>query len=241
MKEQIYTIPVIDGFKAESECAFCTMYNKLEAETVDYMLGPSYMEDDIRMETDKIGFCPKHSHQMYQKQNRLGVALMLHTHLKKINSDISSFRPENSKKGFLWQSKAEKAGKTKMTAYIDNITNSCYICNRIDTTFERYIDTFFYMWKKKPEIKELFQNSGGLCIHHFSMLLSNAERLDMTDYTKFCSMAFDIEKKALKELEEDVEWFINKFDYKYADMPWKNSKDALVRALFKLSSIKEEE
>ena len=82
MKEQIYTIPVNEGFEQGGECPFCNMYNTLEKDALDYMLGASYMEDDIRMETNKTGFCSKHYEMMYGEQNRLGVALMLHTHLQ---------------------------------------------------------------------------------------------------------------------------------------------------------------
>ncbi|MBO5560490.1 MAG: hypothetical protein J6A07_02420, partial [Firmicutes bacterium] len=70
MKEKIYTIPVNDGFEKGGECPFCNMYQQLEKDAVDYMLGPSYMEDDIRMETNKTGFCKKHYKHLYIQQNR---------------------------------------------------------------------------------------------------------------------------------------------------------------------------
>jgi len=41
----------------------------------------------------------------------------------------------------------------------------------------------------------------------------------------------------MKRLQEDLEWFINKFDYRYADEPWKNAKDALPRAIQKINGI----
>ena len=83
MKEQLYTIPVNDAFEKECECPLCQMYDELEKESIDFMLGPSYMEDDIRMATDKTGFCAKHIKQLYDGQNRLGIALMpvSYTHL----------------------------------------------------------------------------------------------------------------------------------------------------------------
>ena len=80
MKEQLYTIPVNDAFNEPCECPLCKIYDNLEQESIDFMLGPSYMEDDIRMETNKTGFCTKHIKQLYDRQNRLGIALMLHTH-----------------------------------------------------------------------------------------------------------------------------------------------------------------
>ena len=37
----------------------------------------------------------------------------------------------------------------------------------------------------------------------------------------------------MKRMQEDIEWFINKFDYRYQNEPWKNAKDALPRAIQK--------
>lgn len=242
MKEQIYTIPVTDGFNEGGECPFCNMYKKLDKDAVDYMLGPSYMEDDIRLDTNKIGFCKEHYHKMYHEQNRLGLALMLHTHIQQINKDLESLFAEPrtaSKKGLF--SKPPKENN-KIASYINNITNSCYICNKIEETFSRYIDTFFYMWVKKPEIKELVKNSKGFCLEHFNILIDNGEKLlKPAEYEEFLKFLLPIQLENLKRLEEEVEWFTNKFDYKYAEQPWKTSKDSVPRALLKISSVFEDE
>ena len=84
MKETIYTIPVNEAFDKDSECPFCDLHNSLEQEGIEYMLGASYMEDDIRAETDKVGFCKRHYEMMYKNGNRLGLALMVQTHLQKV-------------------------------------------------------------------------------------------------------------------------------------------------------------
>ena len=59
MKEKLYTIPLMDAFKAEDECPFCFVERQLEQHAMDFVLGAgaSYMEDDVRAETDKMGFC----------------------------------------------------------------------------------------------------------------------------------------------------------------------------------------
>ena len=45
----------------------------------------------------------------------------------------------------------------------------------------------------------------------------------------------------MKRINGEIEWFINKFDYKYKDEPWKNSKDSIARAMIKLRGILPEE
>ena len=87
MKEQIYTIPVNDGFMADSECPFCAMREKLERDVLDYVLGPSYMEQDVRDITNEKGFCREHYRMMYDAQNRLGLALMVSTHMAAIEKE----------------------------------------------------------------------------------------------------------------------------------------------------------
>lgn len=36
---------------------------------------------------------------------------------------------------------------------------------------------------------------------------------------------------------KDLDWYIDKFDYRYKDEPWKNSKDAIERTITKTNSI----
>ena len=50
------------------------------------------------------------------------------------------------------------------------------------------------------------------------------------DYDDFYKAVSGIENAYLDTLREDVSWFCKKFDYRYADEPWYNSKDAIERA-----------
>ncbi len=240
MNQQIYTIPVNDGFEEGGECPFCNMYNKLEKEALDYMLGSSYMEDNIRMETNKIGFCQKHYSMMYKKQNRLGLALMLQSHIQKINADIENLSnnlKSNKKKGLF-----SKTVENKVTPYINNIAESCYICNKITASMDRYFDTFFYMWKKDNDIKEKVKNSKGFCIEHFAKLIDMADKkLKGNEYNLFINTIISLEIENIKRLEKEVDHFTNKFDHNYKDAPWGTAKDALPRAIQKIASQKVEE
>jgi hypothetical protein len=38
----------------------------------------------------------------------------------------------------------------------------------------------------------------------------------------------------MARLQEELEWFISKFDYRFTNEPWKNSKDSLIRTIQKL-------
>ena len=107
---------------------------------------------------------------------------------------------------------------------------------------DSYVDTFFYLWKRENEFKNKILSSKGFCISHFKMLIDEAKkRLSGDKYTDFLKSVSEVQMKNLDKLQEDVDWFIQKFDYRFKDEPWKNSKDALPRAILKLSSIEVEE
>ncbi len=241
MKENIYTIPVLDAFKDAGECPFCNMSHSLEIDAVHYMMGPSYMEDDIRMETNKIGFCQEHYKSMYEEQNRLGLALMVHTHIQKINVDLATISKKlsatkNQKKGLF--SKSSDTKTEEICKYINKIDDTCYICDKINITFERYMDTFFYLWKNNTEFESVVKNAKGFCIHHFSVLLSTGEqKLSNHEFEKLIDLVVPLQLESLKRIEDEMDWFIKKFDYRFNEEPWKNSKDALPRSLQKLSSV----
>lgn len=241
MKETLYTIPVNDAFAQGGECPFCNMKIQLENDSIDYMLGASYMEDDIRMETDKTGFCSKHYNDMYKRQNRLGMALMLQSHLQKITRDIealSSALKNGEKKGLFSKPKYEN----KVTPYIKNVTESCYVCNRINQNFDRYFDTFFYMWKKDNDIKQKVKSSKGFCLEHFGRLIETAEKkLSQKEYEEFIDIIVPVETESLNRLLGELDHFVNKFDHNYADAPWGTAKDSLIRGILKAASVKVED
>jgi hypothetical protein len=47
----------------------------------------------------------------------------------------------------------------------------------------------------------------------------------------FLDAAKKVEAGYMDTLREDVKWFIKKFDYRYEEEPWKNSKDSVERAI----------
>lgn len=235
MKEQLYTIPVNDAFNEPCECPLCKIYDNLEQESIDFMLGPSYMEDDIRMETNKTGFCTKHIKQLYDRQNRLGIALMLHTHMKHTGGHIDKMAKScNSSKKSLFGKKE----KSPLIDYIKEIENSCYICNRIENVFDRYIKTVIHCYTHDDDFKKKFNESKGFCTKHYGMLYEYAEKtLNSSALNNFISDLNDIYINNFKRVTDELEWFIDKFDYKNENEPWKNSKDAIQRSILKTNGL----
>lgn len=234
MKEQLYTIPVNDAFEKDCECPVCFMYDELEKEAVDFTLGPSYMEDDIRAETDKTGFCTHHIKQLYQNQNRLGVALILHTHMKKTTEQLKSISKSGSpaKKGLF--AKKEQSGVNTFTS---DLENSCYICNRIDNVFKRYIATILHCYAHDDDFCFKFAKCKGFCTKHYGVLYEAAiNSLNGTKQKDFINELNSVYFNNMQRVIDDLGWFIDKFDYRNENEPWKNSKDAVQRSILKTNS-----
>lgn len=241
MKEKLYTIPLNDAVNAQDECPFCFIERKLEHDMLDFVLGSSssYMESDIREQTDMAGFCREHTNKMFDYGNTLGNSLILKTHLQKLQKEMkaqfASFTP--GKTPFLNRLRhtAKDGEKNAIQAWTESKDCSCYICSGVQETFDRYIETFFYLYRNDPAFKEKIHNGKGFCLHHFGILCGSADRY-MNDGEKaaFYPAMFALMEKNFARIEEDVTWLIDKFDYRNKDADWKNSKDALQRGMQKL-------
>ena len=48
------------------------------------------------------------------------------------------------------------------------------------------------------------------------------------------SVLFGQMKRELSRMQEDIDWLIEKYDYRNADKSWKNSQDAVQRTMQKI-------
>ena len=229
MADHIHTIPVLDALRDPQGCAFCVMQKKLETSVIQFILGPAYMEDDVRMETNKVGFCTQHIHTMYKEQNRLGLALMLHTHIQQLCKDSGNIIKGRTPAKLFGRDPGAVA--PRLQAHLVQTRESCYVCKRASDTFDRYVDTFFYLWNKGGDDAKLIQQQTNYCMPHFITLLNQGEKLGRGKREKFLDMLLPMFEKITTELEQDLDWFVQKFDHRNANEPWKNSKDALPRAI----------
>lgn len=236
MKEVLYTIPLNDAINENSECPFCCISRDVEKDLLDFVLGSgsSYMEYDVRCQTDAEGFCAPHFKKMFEYGNTLGNAWILKTHYMRINEqlneEIKHFRPAKSsifKKG--------ENTPNSMVKWIRDKEKSCYICKRFDETYDRYIATFFHMFKTESDFMDRISQSKGFCLSHFADICDNVDKY-LSDKEKdvFYDAMFKLMKENMQRLQEDVNWLVEKFDYKNKDADWKNSKDAVQRGMQKL-------
>jgi hypothetical protein len=237
LKETIYTIPINDAFGKDTECPLCEFIKNEEKDRIEYALGASMMEPDARILSNEKGYCQRHTSMMYSFGNKLSHALVLETRLKYISDEIENlkyqFKPQ--KKGFLKKHKGE---------FIKPVlsSHSCVVCDRLEYVFSAFMKNLFYMYKTDNEFKEKFFSSKGFCLSHFDDLICYGNKyLPQDDFNDFVIRLCDIQKSNIDRVYEDVKWFTKKFDYRYKDEDWKNSKDAVPRACTKISGYLDEE
>ena len=176
------------------------------------------MEPAIRIKTNKSGFCRTHYDLMFTRKNRLGMALTLESHLAELKKEIRD--------GGLGGGQGNKPIKR-----IGNLEESCYVCERISRNFENMVDTAVYLWQTDEEFAPKLKAQPYFCLPHYRKFLQYGQRrLGKKWQPEFASQCAKVVETYFDQLQEDVSWFCKKFDYRYDQEPWYNSKDSVERA-----------
>ncbi len=224
--EKIYTIPVNEAFeKSEADhscgCPFCTLYRKLENDQLELILGASMMEPDVRIKTNELGFCKTHYDMMFTRKNRLGMALMLESHLNQL-------REETSGKGF----SALKGVGVEPMKRLEKLESTCYVCERINFSLSKMFETAVLLWEQDENFRKKLRAQPYICLPHYRMFVDYGRKgLSKKNFADFYKEVSTVVNTYFDELRGDVSWFCKKFDYRYDAEPWGNAKDAVERAI----------
>ena len=157
---------------------------------------------------------------MYAAGNRLGLALMLESHLAHIEKEYLTG-------GGLLDGKGEKEG-----AKLKALENDCYVCHRIEDKIDKMFGTAIWLWEKEEEFRDKVKSQKFFCLPHYRKFIEYGRNmLSKKDFPEFYKTVSKIEKAYIAEMGGDVSWFCKKFDYRYDAEPWKNSKDSVPRAI----------
>ncbi len=224
MLEKIYTIPVneaIDAVTANPSegCPFCKLYRKLENDEIEIILGASMMEPDVRIKTNEQGFCGRHFDMMFERNNRLGLALILESHL----SEVRKLCEPGGLFGMKTQKIPEKLGR---------LEKSCYVCGRIEHSFGKMVENTVYLYETESDFRKKMSALPYICLPHYRKLLESAsEHMNKKMLPDFQKAVAEVVNGYFDELRADVSHFCKKFDYRYENEPWGNSKDSVERAI----------
>ena len=213
MRNDICTIPVTEIFEVNDGCPICRMRKIIEERMIDYILGDAMMEPDVRIETNKVGFCDKHFEDLYNHKGRLQLALMLQTHIDELKKEIFSDK------------KAKKGSK---------ISESCFICEKIEWGMSRLIETVYRTYERESEFRDMFNSQPYFCIKDYERLVSCADKkLLKKQYGSFLENINRIEREHAEKLYKNISKYCNMYDYRNKDKgeDFSDCVDAVERSL----------
>jgi hypothetical protein len=232
---------VHDAYKEGGECPLCTLIDGVERTYLLSFQGSRVMEPSVRVQTNRIGFCPDHYRRLYRGENKLGLSLVVHTHFKEklpgLEAELEGVvKPEESKKG-----RAKDPASDRLDALARSLREllaGCYICDMLSSDLDRYIFTILYLWKGDSEFQGVFRASRGFCLGHFLDVLAKARgTLREQELSRFLADLVPIMIGSLKALEKDLFSFTQLFHDSNRSLGSEEVRTALMRTLQKLAGL----
>lgn len=225
MKPNITTIPITDIFTETEGCPICRMHRMLEEQYVEYITGAAMMAPDVRVQTNRVGFCHRHFSMMVNTGPRLSNALLLQTHIDELRS--KAFPKKNS-----------DIPDKKMLEAIRENSRTCYVCDRIERDILHLLATVYVQFGSDPAFREQYKAQDFICLNHYALVMSalNKKAMDKKALAEFCEATNTLAKGYMDTLYDDVTHFTTMFDYRNAGGDYKNSKDAIERSVRFLTS-----
>ena len=221
MREDICSIPVNDVFLPKEGCPFCRMRDMLEDRMATYITGAAMMEPDVRVETNRLGFCTEHFNQILARGSRLSVALILESLLQTVHDEVFP---------------AGKAQPKKAAAAVHSREEHCFVCENIEKNTAHLLDSTLKLWQTDGEFRQLYSQQPYICLGHYGQVLQAAAKMPKKNLVLFEEVTTGLAKRYLEELNADVTHFCRMFDYRNAGGDWGNSKDSIERAIRYLTS-----
>ncbi len=220
MKKNILTIRVDDIFGQKCGCPICQTEKISEENACEYIAGSAMMTPEIRIETNKLGFCAEHFDMLLKTSARLPLALILSTHLDEIQNEAYGVRTSSFGKN----PKAERSAEFEKT---------CYVCSRMDGDLDRFLHGMFKMYAEDESFRKLFSEQEYICFPHRNLLLNKAGKALKKDILKqFCAETERLSADKLIQIRKGLEELCSSFDYRNAGKPLsENAEFAPERAI----------
>lgn len=195
MRDSIYTIPISEVFEPKCGCPFCSMQKTMESRCIEYILGAAMMEPDVRIETNKLGFCKLHFTIMQGEKNKLALALMIKSHLEDVKAD----KPQPQKK---------KLPPTLPT---------CFVCKEVDGAMRTLLTNTIVRYFSDAEFKKLYCEQEFFCAPHYKLLVEIATtEVPKKQFDNFITNTKTVRDKHLDVILSNIDTFAQSFDYRFA-------------------------
>jgi len=243
MKQQLHTLPIWERFETRSECPFCEILEETEDSYISGMFRDMIVDQKFISFLKDNSFCSNHFARLMEYRDKFGLALLLS---KLLDFEIANLKSVNFRKHIPEPSKGpfQKFMERFITTapikkyerpHDKPMENKCALCDHLIDREQDFMETLIQLWGDNLHFRALYYNNRGFCLQHFYTLIQHAPRiLNEQDLDNFLDTSFEIQFQSMKELNEDLKWFIKKFNYQYYNKPWNNSKDSLARSIFKM-------
>ncbi len=216
LKQDICSIPIDEIFTPKDGCPFCRMRDMLEDRMATYITGAAMMEPDVRVETNKKGFCKNHFDQILERGSRLSVSLILESLLAEVENDIMK----------------EGVALKKVLSAAEEREKNCFICENIDKNMIHLSNTVLVLWQNEKEFRDLYDSQTHICVPHYSHIIKLAsKKVHKKNLPAFMDSTARLSKKYMTEVKKDITHFCRMFDYRNAGGDWGNSRDSIERAI----------
>lgn len=216
MAEKIYTIPINEAFDEYDGCPMCRLRATLDEQAVTYVMGAAMMEPDVRIRTNKLGFCRRHFDAMMAQKNRLSLALILESHLDVVASQFPGGEEQSS-------SMLGKVKKFNGDAGLEPIAAqaaSCFVCARVAEFESQYRSNVIHLWKRDQSFREKLRKQPFFCLEHYVQLLTEAQAALSEDaFLTFRKELTSVMTDYLNQLRADNSSFCKSFDHENAHKP----------------------
>ena len=220
MRDDITSIPISEVFEPKEGCPICRLRDMLEERSVTYITGAAMMEPDVRIETNKKGFCRYHYGQMLENSKQLTIALILQSHLAQIVKDGVANVPVG-----------KKAKQHKK--------DTCFVCEKLERNMEHIVANVCILWEKEKEFRNLYSEQPYICLNHCRELVAASDKISKKNRKEFQKVTEKLTVDHLVELAGDLKHFCDMFDYRSnGEEEWGNSKDSVERTVHFLTTRK---
>lgn len=225
MREDICSIPINDIFMPKTGCPFCRMRDMLEDRIATYITGAAMMEPDVRIETNRLGFCETHFGHILSRGSRLSVALILESLIAETSKDIF---PQG------------KTPAKKIVEAVKAREDNCFICESVGNNMKHLFASMIRLWESEEEFREIYSQQEYICMNHYGMAIDYAQKMNRKNFPIFAGETTRLAKKQIEVIQNDVTHFCRMFDYRNKGGDWGNSRDSIERTIEYMTSRKPE-
>jgi hypothetical protein len=224
---------VHDAYASPGECPLCLLEQEAERTYLRSFQHSRVMEPNVRVQTNRQGFCPGHFRRLYDGENKLGLGLVVHTHLQDlrtvVEAELDSLLKSAGGRNGRDRAAAEAAALAKRNG-------SCFICGLLEADVHRYVVTILYLWSRDPEFLPVFRASRGFCIPHFARVLGQASTAMRADrFERWLADAVPLMKASLESLDGDLRAFTQLHQAGAEGPGTDRERSALARTLQKIA------